>query len=302
MQFEQVGGEREFQSGLYLARSKTKNRDYFSTVAVKVKRADELKLLHNLRQAKDHAIHVHAEESTGQGPTPELRFFERHNREQYDTTHPSFYPYISELASEYTDIECYYHDSDHHGNRDGDEIFAIHSVLLINELWDDDTVVIVNSGESQTKMIHDRLSNKTVAMTNCVKADAYYPAALLADLLAHRLTEKRQADFEQYGPLQVRLIAPKVEEEDKWTKAASKKNGASSYQAKLLPTGRGDDRPSRVSMWYQGKVCPTSRIPPTTITDADRDEIQTYVDGHAPSDSLKDVFDSTFLEPGPYSE
>lgn len=157
-----------------------------------------------------------------------------------------------------------------HFGRDGSDpqrVEAVQSALLVSELAEQDGLVLVDGGRSKaaafTRAIEGIVST-VPATTHCVRAEQYFPTALLADLcasyLAHTITHPRDCSA-------VTPVAPesKREYEDRWGKAYSALyENRTSYERTAVSTRRGRSVSERIRCWYDGHVATGAGEPPMT--------------------------------------
>lgn len=157
-----------------------------------------------------------------------------------------------------------------HFGRDGSDperVEAVQSALLVSELAESDALVLVDGGRSKATAFTRAMTGVTStvpATTHCIRAELYFPTALLADIcasyLAHTIT--RPSDCATVTP-----VAPesKREYDDKWGKAYSALyENEVAYDRTAVPTRRGRSVSERIRCWYDGRVATVDGEPPMT--------------------------------------
>lgn len=167
------------------------------------------------------------------------------------------------------------HNSRVHGNSDTQQIEAVHSAILVDEMLREgisnevlgqdvdappEPLIIVDGGEQSLQPFLDALSGlrpKSSAVTHCVKAELYYPSALLADFTANHLAHAIEEGTYSYAdPI---LPAP-VAKETKRTAWSNGIEGIKQRRGRLEPVDvkqqRGETASERVCCWYEGVLAP----------------------------------------------
>lgn len=155
-----------------------------------------------------------------------------------------------------------------HLGRDGsnpERVEAVQSALLVSELADSNT--LVDGGEQKANAFVraiDRIVSEIPPTTHCIRAEQYFPTALLADIcashLAHQIASGRDC-------ILVTPIAPEVKSEygNKWGKAYSSLfETQTTYDRAPVPTKRGRSVRERVRCWYEGYVAVNDERYPMT--------------------------------------
>lgn len=189
-------------------------------------------------------------------------FLDKANDLQYDAT-LGFFESVSRNAP--TEVLA----TTHFG-RDGSDperVEAVQSALLVSEVADPETLVLVDGGRSKAIAFSKAISGivrPVPATTHCIRAEQYYPTALLADLCASYLAHSisRPEDCSTVTP-----AAPesKLEYDDKWGKAYSALyENETSYERTAVSTSYGRSVSERVRCWYDGHVATGDGEPPMT--------------------------------------
>lgn len=140
---------------------------------------------------------------------------------------------------------------------DPERVEAVQSAILVSKLADSETLVIVDGGKRKasafTKAI-DGIAPRVPPTTHCVRAEQYFPTALLADICASHLAHqiRRASDCATVTP-----VAPetKGEYEATWGKAYSSLfDGQTEYERTPVSSKRGRSVSERVRCWYEGHV------------------------------------------------
>lgn len=147
-----------------------------------------------------------------------------------------------------------------HLGQDGSDparIEAVQSAILISELIEPESLVLVDGNAEKATKFAKAISGISSAIpptTHCLRAEQYYPTALLADIcashLAHTITHPRDC-------LSVTPIAPqsKREYDSKWGKAYSALyNAQADYERTQIVQKRGRSVKERICCWYDGRV------------------------------------------------
>lgn len=138
-----------------------------------------------------------------------------------------------------------------------ERVEAVQSALLVSELAYSDTLVLVDGGEQKASAFASAISgivSEVPPTTHCIRAEQYFPTALLADIcashLAHQITSVRDC-------VSVTPTAPEVKSEydGKWGKAYSSLfDSQLSYDRASVPAKRGRSVRERIRCWYEGYV------------------------------------------------
>lgn len=208
------------------------------TVAVPATREEEWKVL--------DSIYAEAER-VGFRP-----FLDKANDVEY-STHIEFFESIA------SDAPVVVRATSHLG-RDGsspDRVEAVQSAILVSELADPDTLVLVDGGEQKARAFTRAIRGiapEVPPTTHCVRAEQYFPTALLADICASHLAHQivQSGDCAAVTP-----SAPEVKSAHgtKWGKAYSALfEIREEYERTPITTKRGRSVAERIRCWFEGHV------------------------------------------------
>lgn len=157
-----------------------------------------------------------------------------------------------------------------HFGRDGSDperVEAVQSAILVSELAEVDTLVLVDGGRSKAAAFTRAIAGITSTVpstTHCVRAEQYFPTALLADIyashLAHTITCSQDCSM-------VTPVAPesKNEYDDQWGKAYSALyENQTAYKRTPVSTRCGRTVSERIRCWFDGHVAAGASEPPMT--------------------------------------
>lgn len=150
----------------------------------------------------------------------------------------------------------------HSGTANTHQVEAVHSALLVRDFLDeaDDTdppLVLLDGNEQKgipfVKAL-TALGSGVPATAHCLRAETYYPTALLADLTATYLARKIDSGEYDYGEPLLRTPLASQTSED-WGKAYSGLYERDfEYVPAELRARRGDSVRERIRCWYDGAV------------------------------------------------
>jgi len=208
------------------------------TVAVLATRTEEWDVL--------DSIFSHSEEI---GFRP---FLDKANDLQYDEN-VAFFESVSRTAPDRIGATT-------HFGRDGSDperVEAVQSAIHVTEFSDSDALVLVDGGREKASTFVKAvggIASTIPATTHCIRAEQYFPTALLADIcagcLAHEIA--RPEDCRTVSP-----VAPesKRKYDAKWGKAfSSLYDTPVAYERTPVSTKRGRTVSERIHCWYEGHV------------------------------------------------
>lgn len=229
------------------------------TVATYATRRQELEILDSIYEYGSH-----------EGVRP---FIEKAT--DYDWSVPSAQRMITDvLRANRQHLRAVSHNSQVHGNSDTQQIEALHSAILVDEMLREvasdevagqeatgsppKPLVIVDGGEQTVKPFLNALDGiraEQIPVTYCVKAELYYPPALLADFTANYLAHAIEEGTYSYAdPI---LPAPVAKE----TKRTGWNNGIEGIKQRRagfdsvdVKQRRGETARERVCCWFEGVV------------------------------------------------
>lgn len=248
------------------------------TVAVYVTRQQEMEILDSIYEyGRDERIRPFIEKAA-----------------DYDWSVSSIRQMFENVVSEnHSYLRAVSHNADTNGNSDTQQIEAIHSAILVGELLDErrhdrvaghgtthqrpKPLVIVDGGKQSLDPFLDALTgvhNGEIAVTHCVKAELYYPQALLADLAANHLAHAIEEGTYSYANPTLPTPVAKREKYDAWTDGIT---GIKQRRGELDPVEMnqkwGETAQERVCCWYDGVVAP-GRNAERPITDSTNRVVQ----------------------------
>lgn len=168
------------------------------------------------------------------------------------------------------------HNSRVHGNSDTQQIEALHSAILVDEILRDgissevldqettttppEPLIIVDGGEQALRPFLDAVDgirHEKTPVTHCVKAELYYPSALLADFTANYLAHAIDQGVYSYADP---ILPTPIAKETKRTAWNNAIEGIKRRRGRLDPVNvkqqRGETAQERVCCWYEGVVAP----------------------------------------------
>lgn len=163
------------------------------------------------------------------------------------------------------------HNTHVNGNTDTHQIEAIHSSILVDDLLRTrdsrpsrsdipDPVTIVDGGEQALEPLLyalEGIRDEEVPVTNCVKAELYYPTVLLADLTANYLAHTiHEGTYDYETPLLSAPVAKSVYPNCWNSSIEGLKRRRGTFTPVTLEQRRGETARERVCCWYDGAVTP----------------------------------------------
>ena len=156
----------------------------------------------------------------------------------------------------------------HNGTANTHQVEAVHSALLVRDLLDEtgdtDPPLVLLDGNEQKGIPFVKaltaLQIEVPATAHCLRAETYYPTALLADLTATYLARKIDSgEYDYDKPLLCAPLASQTNED--WGKAYSGLYGREfEYTPAELRAHRGDSVRERIRCWYDGAVAPDDGV------------------------------------------
>lgn len=243
----------------------------YVAVAVKATREEELIIFEAMAEAK---------RAVGGNPREELRFFYPDNKVRFDSHQPEFYhELVRRLRVAFPDFDDRVRASMYRVDKSGpiseQKARAILSALLVAGLRGDGSSLVIDSGgESTAVNVWNALQglDLEVPMAHCVKADWYYPTALLAALLSHRLAK---IAYEGDTPLDVPISD--ASSHGKWNTARIGYHEKTPYKPVDIETKCGRYPRDRIVGWFEGTLCLDSSESRVRETAERRAEVQSKV-------------------------
>lgn len=156
-------------------------------------------------------------------------------------------------------IAAFAHDQERDGNANTQQIEAVHSAILVDDLLTDiaDTLVLIDGNEQQaTPFVRGLrgLRSELPVVGNCLQSEYYYPPALLADLVSNHLAHS--IDRGDVDPLDPLLPAPHAKQtRDEWGEVFNAMyQDSADYIPPSLQNRRGETVQERIYCWYDGAV------------------------------------------------
>lgn len=149
----------------------------------------------------------------------------------------------------------------HRGNAQTHQIEAVHSAILINDILkntDGRPLILLDGDEGKGSAFVRAvagLTNETVDVVHCFRAEWYYPHALLADLSANYIAGQIHNGNYSYNEPLLRTPLAKQTRGNDWGKAfSSMETSREEYVHANIRTKRGDSAAERARCWFDGAV------------------------------------------------
>ena len=241
--------DTEFDCSITLDSSTIANRTTV-TVAVYSARSEELDIL--------DSFYEHGDEL-------DFRPFLHKGNDLDQEESGSFFESIIEANRQY--LTAFSHI--HRGTANTHQVEAVHSALLVrdvlNEVDDANLPLVLLDGNEQKGIPFVKaltaLRSGVPATAHCLRAETYYPTALLADLTATYLARRIDSgEYDYDEPLLRAPLASQISED--WGKAYSGLYERDfGYVPAELRAHRGDSVRERIRCWYDGAVAPEDGAP-----------------------------------------
>ncbi|WP_128477695.1 hypothetical protein [Halorussus pelagicus] len=189
----------------------------------------------------------------------------------YTTSKASFRPFLDKASDLQYDSNIDFFDTVRrdapvsvltttHLGKDGsnpERVEAVQSALLVSELTNSETLVLVDGGKTKAEAFVkaiDGIVSEIPPTTHCIRAEQYFPTALLADILASHLAHQI-TDSSDCTAVTPPSPESKREYADEWGKAYSSLfQSQARYERTPVPTKRGRTVRERIRCWYEGYV------------------------------------------------
>ncbi|MFC5972063.1 hypothetical protein ACFPYI_12050 [Halomarina salina] len=277
--FESPDGRFNTDTSIMLAQSshpeEATDSRVFVSVGVKATREEELEIFDAMIEAK---LNVG-------GEPPELRFFNMNNKGHFDSHNPEYYIELVRILRERfpnleDHIQAFRFETHKPQTVNEVKIRAIQSALLVSDLSAESDAIIMDSGNESTAVhVYRALSglNQEFAMTNCVQLDSYYPTALLATLLSHRLAkieyEIDQRDGSEVETIRLDITLRGTRNHDQWSNARKGFYDKIPYSPTTIRNTCGEFPRDRFVAWSEGGVCPETPSEYSAVAADKRDQV-----------------------------
>ena len=239
----------EFHSSVALDASTVD--DVTVTVGVKTTRQGELDILETIYEyATENDFKPFYNKANSLDPTADREF-------------------IGYLISEAQDhLAAYAHT--HEGSAQTQQVEAVHSAIIVNDIYasGEEPLVLVDGGGQKAKPFvraYSGLRTASPSTAHCIKAELYYPAALLADLTANFMATRIANGTYDYSEPLLRAPLAKQTRSNEWGPAYSAfYSSNATYEPVALPHHRGDTVRERIRCWFDGAVAPQNAPTPET--------------------------------------
>lgn len=158
----------------------------------------------------------------------------------------------------------------HDGNAQTQQVEAVHGAIIVGDIYasGEKPLVLIDGGEQKAKPFlraYSGLQPSLPPTAHCIKAELYYPAALLADLTANFMAARIARETYDYSDPLLRTPPAKQTRSAEWGPAYSAfYNNEISYDPVGLPHYRGETVRERIRCWFDGAVAPETASTPET--------------------------------------
>lgn len=158
----------------------------------------------------------------------------------------------------------------HEGNAQTQQVEAVHGAVIVDDIYasGEEPLILIDGDEQKAKPFLRATSGIRPSLpptAHCIKAELYYPAALLADLTANFMASRIADGGYDYSDPLLRVPPAKQTRGDVWGRAFSAfYDNNITYDPVALPHRRGETVRERIRCWFDGAVAPGEAPVPET--------------------------------------